>query len=177
MKSNVIRVDNHGHGLEELKREVGKVAVYEEIGERDTLDLQLLAEELFSLLQCLDDEVEADVWIECQDHTCEIKMSTKTSLDKEERYRLISSSTSGKNEITKSFVGRVRNTLEEALASESDHEYFLVPQELAADLPQETVEDQEWDGIERKVMRAISDSVRISIRSRRIEMVITKKYA
>ena len=51
MKSNVIRVDNHGHGLEELKREVGKVAVYEEIGERDTLDLQLLAEELFSLLR------------------------------------------------------------------------------------------------------------------------------
>lgn len=177
MKSNIIKVDNHGKGFEKLKTEIGKVAVYEEIGSKETAQLQLLAEEMVSLISSLDGDVKANVWIECRDGKCEITLTTKAVLDKEERYRLISSSTSGKNEITKTFLGRVRDALEEAMASEVDHEYSLIPQDLAADLPQTEEADSGWDGFERKVMKSLADSVRITIRSHRVKMVVRKKYA
>lgn len=177
MKSNIVKVDNHGKGIEELMMEISKVAVYEEIDKADAAKLQLLGEEMVSLISGLDGDVKANVWIECKDHNCDMTLTTRTVLDKEERYRLISSSTSGKNEITKTFLGRVRNALEEALASEVDHDYFLVPHELAADLPQGPEDDPNWDGAERKVMRAIADSVKITIRNRRVKMVVSRKFA
>ena len=91
-------------------------------------------------------------------------------------YRLISSTTSRKNEITKTFLGRVRDALEEAMASDVDHDYNLVPQELSSDLPQPQTEEGGWDGAECKVMRALADNVRITIRSHRVKMVVTKKF-
>ncbi len=91
-------------------------------------------------------------------------------------YRLISSTTTRKNEITKTFLGRVRDALEEAMASDVDHDYNLVPQELSSDLPHPQTEEGGWDGAERKVMRALADNVRITIRSHRVKMVVTKKF-
>ena len=177
MKSNTIKIDNHGHGFDDLLTEVRKVAVYEEIGKDETSYLELLAEEMLSLIKGLDGDVKANVWIESKEKKCEIHLTTRTVLDKEERYRLISSSTSGKNEITRTFLGRVRDALEEALASEADHDYYLLPEDLIKDLPPVTEEETGWDGYERKIIKNVADSAKITIRSRRVKMVISKNFA
>ena len=176
MKSNIVKIDNHGKGIDQLMTEISKVAVYEEINEKDAMKPKLLAEEMVSLISGLDGDVQANVWIESKDRNCVITLTTRTVLDKEERYCLISSTTSRKNEITKTFLGRVRDALEEAMASDVDHDYNLVPQELSSDLPQPQTEEGGWDGAERKVMRALADNVRITIRSHRVKMVVTKKF-
>ena len=39
MKSNVITIDNHEAGFDSVLKETGKVAVYEELGHKESLRL------------------------------------------------------------------------------------------------------------------------------------------
>lgn len=68
--------------------------------------------------------------------------------------------------------GWLRDRFEQARASEVDHGYEELPLEVLRDLPQSPVQDQEWDGYERKV----ADSVKIGIKGGVVDAVVSKKY-
>ena len=54
--------------------------------------------------------------------------------------------------------------------------YEELPPEILRDLPQGPVQDPEWDGYERKVIRKIADSVKIGIKGGVVDAVVSKKY-
>ena len=111
MKSNMIMIDNRGNGFEKAIEEARKVAVYEALSHKDSLHLQLCAEEMLSLVRSVTGEMKASFWIETEGKTFCLHMSTQTVLDKEKRAQLLASATSGKNEAAKSFLGQLRDIL------------------------------------------------------------------
>ena len=177
MISDMIRIDNKGAGFENAANETRKAAQFVGLNRKETLRLQLLAEEMLCMSRIVTGEMQAAFWLECEDKQFTLHLTTRTVMDKEKRYLLISSSTSRKNEAANSFLGRLRDAFENAMASEVEHVYFDLPQELQADVSSRVDAGEEWDRYERSVLRKLADDVKIYIRGKEVHMAVTKKFA
>ena len=173
MKSNVITIDNQGNGFENAIEEARKVAAYEALSHKGSLHLQLCAEEMLSLVRSVTGELKASFWIEAENKTFCLHMSTQTVLDREKRAQLLASSTSGKNEAAKSFLGQLREMFEQALTAEADHASEL-PDDVLDDLPNHTIEctDPEWDEYEQSTLRKLANTIKIGIRGNAVDMTV-----
>ena len=178
MKSNVIIIDNQGNGFDKTIAEAQKVAVYEELSHKDSLHLQLCTEEMLSLVRSVTGEMKASFWIETEGRTFRLHVSTETVLDKEKRAQLLGASTSGKNEAAKSFLGQLRNTFEQAMAADVNHNDDL-PEEVLDDLANHTIEctDPEWDQYEQSTLRRLANTIKIGIRGSTVDMTVEKTFA
>lgn len=178
MKSNVINIDNRGNGFEKTMEEARKVAVYEELSQKNSLHLQLCAEEMLSLVRSVTGELKASFWIESEGKTFCLNLSTQTVLDREKRAQLLASSTSGKNEAAKSFLGKLRDLFEQALTAETNHNIDL-PDEVLDDLANHTIEcaDPEWDEYEQSTLRKLARTIKIGIRGGHVDMTVITSFA
>lgn len=178
MKSNVIIIDNQGNGFDKTISEALKVAVYEELNHKDSLHLQLCAEEMLSLVRSVTGEMKASFWIETEGRTFKLHVSTQTVLDKEKRAQLLGASTSGKNEAAKSFLGQLRNAFEKAMTAEANHNDDL-PDDVLNDLANHMIEctDPEWDEYEQSTLRRLANTIKISIRGGTVDMTVIKEFA
>ena len=177
MKSDVIHIDNQGNGFANAVEETRRAAEFRGLEPKQALQLQLMAEEMLSMARSVTGELKASFWMESEGNAFDLYMTTKTVMDKEKRYLLISSATSRKNEAAKSFLGRLRDAFEQAMAAEVDHTYFDLPQELSHDVPVNYVEDPEWDRYEQSILRRLADNVKIDIRGGLVTMTVSKRFA
>ena len=176
MRSNTVMIDNHGNGFKDVITEANKVAVYVEMKPEAFKHMQLLVEEMLSIVQQAEDDLKASFWIECEDGGYDLHLNTKTDLNREQRYHLLSTATSGKNEAANSFRGVLRDRIEQAIASPVDHDYDELPKDLLADLPMGPIKDPERDGYERRILKNVADSVKIGILRGVVDVVVSKKY-
>ena len=63
MKSDIIFIDNQGNGFDKTVEETKKVAVYTGLSHKESLRLQLCAEEMLSLARSITGEMKASFWI------------------------------------------------------------------------------------------------------------------
>ena len=173
MRSDIVWIDNNGKGFEEAIEQTKKIAEFEGVGEMETIRLQVLAEEMLSLARSVTGELQASFWIEMEDMQAVMHMTTRTELNKEERAELIASSTSRKNEAATSFLGKLRDRIEMAIAAEPTH--YIPSADLMSDLPFGLYEEQEWDGYERSILRRMADNVSIGIKGDVVDIVVTKR--
>ena len=178
MKSDVIIIDNQGNGFDKSLDETRKVAAYEDLTHKESLCLQLCAEEMLSLARSITGEMKASFWIETESRTFNLHLTTKTVMDKEKRSLLLGAATSGKNEAAVSFLGALRDAFEHAMAADVNHNNDL-PAELLGDLPNHVIEclDPEWDKYEQSTLKRLADTIRIGIRGDNVDMTVTRKFA
>ena len=177
MKSDVIMINNQGSGFQEAVDMTKKIAEYKSLNHQDSLHLQLFTEEMLSMIHSITGEVKASFWIECEGDLFDLHLSTKTIMDQEKRQLLLSSASSRKNEAAKSFLGKLRDAFEKAMASEVDRQYFELPPNILVDLTNRVIADPEWDGYERSVLLTLADDVKIGIRGGVVDMTVSKKFA
>ena len=178
MKSDVIQIDNGGSGYREAVEETRRVAEYTNLSHSDSLHLQLFTEEMLSMLHSVTGQIQASFWVEAEDKQYRLNVAARTVLDSEQRYLLISSSTSRKNEIARSFLGRLRDAFEEALTSDAEKTTFELPEFISqSDLPSGSLDAEEWDGYERSVLLKLADDVKIAIKGKQVTMTVSKKFA
>ena len=179
MKSNVIIIDNQGNGFDKSLEETRKVADYEGLSHKESLQLQLCAEEMLSMARGITGELKASFWIETDGRAFDLHMSTKTVMDKEKRALLLSAATSGKNEAAKSFLGSLRDAFEHAMAADVNHSGEALPDDLLNDLPNHIIEclDPEWDKYEQSTLKRLAETIRIGIRGDNVDMTVTKRFA
>lgn len=176
MKSDIILIDNQGNGFADALEETKKVASYTGLEPKLTTRLQLMTEEMLSLARSVTGEMQASFWLESEGSHFDLHMATKTVMDKEKRYNLLSSASSRKNEAAKGFLGKLRDKLEEAMASEVDHSEEEIPADIVSDLANHPIEDPEWDGYERSVLRRLADTIKIAIRGGQVEIIVSKNF-
>jgi hypothetical protein len=178
MKSNIVIIDNQGHGYDEAILETKKVSEYNGLDYKNSIRLQLCAEELLSMARSITGEIKASFWIENEQAQYELHLATETVMDKEKRDLLIAASSSRKNEAADSFLGKLRNMFESAMAGSPDHSDD-VPDDALSDLANHTIEctDEEWDGYEQSTLRRLADTIKIGIRGDKVEMTVIKSFA
>ena len=198
MKTDVIAVYSQGARMESALLQADKVAAYKGLSAKAALHLRLLAEEAMGLMRSITGETEGLFWIEDRDDEYELHLQVKTTLSEEERTRLLSVSSTGKNESAKGIMGRLRAFfdwesdedaadcsglfLPDAMESSPmlDWEWSLRRYESAlySRVTQNAPGAREaWDELEKSVVKNVADDVRVYIRSGIVELVILKKLA
>ena len=176
MKSDIVLIDNHGNGFDQAMEQTRKAADFRDISHHDANRLQLIAEEMLSLARSITGEMQASFWIESEGRRFELNMSTNTVMDMEKRQLLISSTTEHRNAAANSFLGKLRDAFEAAMAAEKDYESYELPPEVQADLVGRNFESPEWDRYEQSVLFRLADNVSIAIRGGRVNMTVTKYF-
>lgn len=198
MKTDVIAVSSRGSRMEAALQQADKVAAYKGLSAKNALHLRLLTEEAMGLMRSITGETEGKFWIEDRDDEYELHLQVQTSLSEEERTRLLSVSSTGKNESARGLMGRLRAFfdwesdedasscsslfLPDALDSSPmlDWEWSLRRYESAL-YTQVTLNapgaQEAWDELEKSVVKNVADDVKVYIRSGVVELVILKKLA
>jgi hypothetical protein len=174
MKSDVVTIDNKGLGFKEAVEATKKIADFNGLSDKESLKLQLCAEEMLSMARSITGEIKASYWVECENGKYDLKMTTQTVMDKEKRHLLLSSASSKKNEAATTFLGMLRDAFEEAMLSDGDKTYYELPDDVAADVSGRYIDDPEWDRYEQSVLRKLADDIKISIKGGVVEMTVTK---
>lgn len=174
MKSDIVYIDNTGNGFQRATDQAKKVAVYKRLGELETIQLQVLTEEMMSLVRSITGEVKASFWIEFDTVQANLHMTTKAVLDSEKRAELIASSTSRKNEASNTFLGKIRDLFETAMASDPEH--YQLSEDIMSDLPHGIYEEPEWDGYERSILRNLADDIKIGIEGDTVDITVSKSF-
>lgn len=133
---------------------------------------------MLSLVRSVTGELKASFWIESEGRTFCMNMSTQTILDREKRAQLLASTTSGKNEAAKSFLGQLRDMFEQALEAEANHNNDL-PDDVLDDLANHTIEctDPEWDEYEQSTLKKLANTIKIGIRGGTVNMTVITSFA
>ena len=176
MKSDVIKIDSRGNGFREAIEQTGKTAVFTGLEEGEAISLQLLTEEVISLVRSVTGEIEGSFWLESSGKDFELHVSTETAMTQEKRQQLIESSTTGKNEAYKGFLGKLREAFEGALVSNAENRDINLSMDEVSDLPSGTLGESEWDEYERSILKTVADKVRISIQGGKVEAIICKSF-
>lgn len=176
MKSNIITIDNHGNGFTDAVGEAKKVAAYNGLEGHNSLQLQLITEEMLSMARSVTGEMRASFWIENEGPAYELHMTTKAVLDRSQRSQLIGASSSRTNEAATSFIGRLRDAFEQAMAFDPEQRLADLPDDILNDLPQSAFDIQEWDGYEQSVLKRLADHISISIRGVVVDMTVSKTF-
>ena len=179
MKSDKILIDNQGTGFAAAVAETRKVADFRGVSHKDALQLQLMTEEMLSLIRSVTGEVQATFWLESEGNNFDLCLTMKTVMDQEKRYLLISSTSSQKNEAANSFLGKLRDAFQEAMAaevSEAEYTYNEIPDDAINDVYNRCIDDPEWDRYEQSILLRLADNVKISIKGKTVQMTVSKSF-
>ena len=172
-QSEIILIDNQEHGYRSAVEEAAQMAQKHGLGRKESLRLQLFVEEMMSLIHGITGDVNGSFWIEEEKNRYDLHLTTRTLMDKKKRELLINSSSARKNDAAKSFLGKLRNAFEEAMISDSEHEYFA----LASDRERMKAKGSLPDQYEQSVLSRLADDIRIGIRGNQVSMIVTIVFA
>ncbi len=199
MKSDVITVSSRHDQIEEALKQAEKTAAFKGLSKKGTLHLVLLTEEMMGLMRSITGETEGKFWIEDEDGVFQLHLQVTTPMNSMKRERLLSSSSSGKNESAKGLMGRLRDVFDRS--ADEDVSAFTSPmllpgayeysekaglnwewsmthyqQELASLVAmRDEAARKAWDELEKSVVKHVADDVRVSIRNGNVEIIILKK--
>lgn len=198
MKSNVCKIANGVQYLDAILKESDKVAVYNELNNKETLQLRLICEEMDGMLPNLIDGFEGDFWIEFEDGVC--KVNASVVLDKftaDKKKKLVSISKNKKNSASVGMVGRIRSVLEDIFLDESVEDSskgskksshfsngyvvggnysYLWSLDKYKKSEEHEAKGEDWDELEKSLIASVADDVIVGVKGKRAEIVIVKKF-
>ena len=193
MISDLICVNSDGAGLEEVRRHAAKLAAIRGLTEKQTLTLQLLAEETVGMLRGLTGEHEAEFHMETDGLLFRLCLATDTTMTVSLRKKLLSASSSGVNAAAKGLGGRLRDLFERIIEPNDNYlgndtawgwSSVDAPDSVPADIAVWSLNrykaeagQEAWDALEQSVIEGLSDEVEFAIIGDRVRMTVYKSFA
>jgi hypothetical protein len=199
MKSNVCKIEKGTRDLAAILKESERVAEYNGLTHKQTLQLRLLCEEIDGMLPNIIDDFDGEIWIDFEDGVCKITVSIQIpefNIDKKEE--LIGIAKNKKNAAVVGIVGKIRDKIENYFLDEDtmkslalsagdvefangyydgvDYSYLWRLEEYRSTVKKEE-QAEAWDELEKSVIASASDDVIVGVRGKRAEIVIVKKFA
>ena len=196
MKSNVCKIDKGTLDLEAILNESEKVAVYNQLNEKQTLQLRLLCEEIDGMLPNIIDDFCGDFWIDFEDGVCKINVAIEfNEFTAGKKKELIKVSKNKKNAAVTGVLGKIRSALEDMFldsewnktyemarlfncANENcfgmDYSYMWSLQQYKQSIKKE---EKEWDELEKSIVTSIADDIIVGVKGRKANIIIVKKFA
>ena len=199
MKSNVCKIEKGTKDLELILNESERVAEYNGLTHKQTLQLRLLCEEIDGMLPNIIDDFDGDIWIEFEDGVCKVQVSIQIpdfNIDKKED--LIDIAKNKKNAAAVGIVGKIRNAIENMLLNESsvgafipdyrsicigtgycegvDYSYLWSLEEYRSTVKKEE-KPEDWDELEKSVIASVADDVIVGVKGKQANITIVKKFA
>jgi hypothetical protein len=199
MKSNVCKIEKGTRDLGAILKESERVAVYNELTHKQTLQLRLLCEEIDGMLPNIIDVFDGEFWIDFENHVCKVNVLLKIpEFNIYQKEELIGIAKNKKNSAAVGIVGKIRDSVENFLLDEMRMEALTVSSESFA-LENACVEaadysyywrleeyknfvdkdDQAvaWDELEKSVIASVADDIIVGVKGRQASITIVKKFA
>lgn len=205
MKSNVCKIENGTNDLDAILKESEKVAVYNELTHKQTLQLRLMCEEIDGMLPNIIENFSGDFWIDFEEGICKVNLSIRfDEFTAEKKEGLVAIAKNKKNAAAVGIVGKIRSALEDVFLGEDsigygdaaldsrcfvtdyyggmDH-YFGMDYARLWSLEQyrSTVQKEEkeeaWDELEKSVIASVADDVIVGVKGKRADIIVVKKFA
>ena len=198
MISDIIEITSSGENMGAALDLSRKVAAYSDLSAKGALHLRLLAEEMMGMMRSITGETRGKFWIEGDEDVYQLHLIVDAALSKEKRQQMLGASSSGKNEATRSFMGRLRDfffrSVDDEIASYNssvlaagastdglrpvtDWEWSLLRYQSNLSTMKEKKQEaaEAWDELEKSVVSKVADNVQVSIKGFETEMTIIKK--
>ena len=199
MKSNVCKIEQGSKDLVSILKESEKVAVYNELTHKQTLQLRLICEEVDGMLPKIIEDFDGDFWIEFENGVCKVKVSiVLAEFTADKKKELIGISKNKKNAAVTGIAGKIRSAVENifldeenlqhyAMASDAfrmataygedvNYSYYWSLEEYKNNVKKDQ-KSEAWDELEKSVIASIADDVVVGVKGKRAEIIITKKFA
>ncbi len=171
VRSVPVEITNAGGGWEEAIEQARLMAEFNGLGRRESLRLRLFAEEMLSMARAVTGELKAVFRIECVGDSFVLRLTARTVMDSKKRRALLASSASGRNEASVSFLRRLKDAFEQALAGGAERVFIdLGAKERGASSA------GEWDRCEQSVLLRLADQVKIGISGDSVSLTVSKRF-
>ena len=205
MKSNVCKIENGIKDLDLILRESEKVAVYNGLTHKQTLQLRLICEEIDGMLPNIIEDFSGDFWIDFEDGVCKVNVSIQfDEFNAEKKEGLVAIAKNKKNAAAVGIVGKIRSALENVfLVNDSlgggdmslESRYFITEYYdsmehysgmdyaclWSLEQYRSTVKEEEkteaWDELEKSVIASVADDVIVGVKGKRADIIVVKKFA
>lgn len=199
MKSNVCKIEKGTKDLCAILRESEKVAVYNELTHKQTLQLRLICEEMDGMLPKIIDDFDGDFWIEFENSVCKVNASIEfASFTVEKKNDLIKIANNKKNAAAVGVVGKIRSAIENFLLDEDALAIYPMPAETfgavhtgidamdysyywSLDQYKNAVNKKEkpevWDELEKSVIASVADDIIVGVKGTHADIIVIKKFA
>ena len=202
MKSNICKIEKGTRALDAILKESERVAEYNGLNHKQTLQLRLICEEIDGMLPYIIDDFEGRFWIDFEDGVCKVNASIQIPefyTDKKEA--LINVAKNKKNAAAVGIVGKIRDAIENFIFNEAameiwdlsaesygpygfasgycevaDYSYYWRLEEYKNYVKKEE-KKEEWDELEKSVIASVADDITVGIKGTSAEIVIIKKFA
>lgn len=192
MKTDVIAITSEGNNIEAALEQIDKVAAYKGLSPKDAISLRLLTEEMTAMMRAIAGGVNGEFWVEDRDGVYELHLLVRSLVDDDMRKQLLAASSSGKNEASRGFMGKIRSFFEPTSSvpmfsggigggTPQMHGAYTWSMEDYRDQLRQYKElndrkgQEAWDELERSVVAKVADDVKVSIHGRTVEMTIIKR--
>ena len=196
MKSNVCKIENGTKDLEAILKESEKVAVYNELTHKQTLQLRLICEEIDGMLPSIIDDFDGDLWIEFENGVCRVNISVRLAeFTAEKKKELVSIAKNKKNASALGFTGKIRSALENFFLDEetlkiyamssgafhmttgyADYSYHWSLEQYRNSVNPEA-QKEDWDELEKSVLASVADDVIVGVKGKQADIIVVKKFA
>lgn len=195
MKSNICRIEKGSQTLDQIFRESEKVAVYNELDHKQTLQLRLLCEELVNMLPSVISNFSGDFWIETQGDYYELCVSVSVeNMDVDTRERLIGVSKNNKNSSVVGITGKIRAVFDYMAMGSNDpmvspagrygfsssidfSQLWSLKQYRASVEGDADTKPEVWDEFERSIIVKVADDVTVGVKGNNVNIIIKKRFA
>ena len=197
MQSNVCKIEKGVKDLDAILKESEKVAVYNELNHKQTLQLRLLCEEIDGMLPKIIDDFDGDFWIDFEDGVCRVNLSIQfAKFTSNKKKELLSLAKDKKNASVKGIVAKVRAAIEEFFLDEENINAMSMMSEFDGMTVGSCVESsyywsldqyktavrqakkaEAWDEIEKSVIASVADDVIVGVKGLHATITIVKKFA
>ena len=198
MISNVCKIEKGTRDLEAILKEAEKVAVYNELNHKQSLQLRLLCEEIDGMLPNIIDEFDGDFWIGFEDGVCKVNVSVHfNEFTTDKKDALIKVAKNKKNAAAVGIVGKIRSALENIFLDEEtlqlcamssgsfhlatgyvdymDYSYLWSLEDYRRGV--EETQTEAWDELEKSVIASVADDVIVGVKGKQADIIVVKKFA
>jgi hypothetical protein len=197
MQSNVCKIEKGIKDLAAILKESEKVAVYNELNHKQTLQLRLLCEEIDGMLPKIIDDFDGDFWIDFEDGVCRVNLSIQfAKFTSKKKKELLGLAKDKKNASVKGIVAKVRAAIEEFFLDEENINAMSMMSEFDGMTVGSCVESsyywsldqyrsnvkkaqkaEDWDELEKSVIASVADDIIVGVKGLQADITIIKKFA
>ena len=199
MRSNICKIEKGTRDLAAILVESERVAEYNGLSHKQSMQLRLLCEEIDGMLPNIIDDFEGELWIDFLNGECKVNVSIKIpEFDSDKKEELIGIAKNKKNSAAVGIVGKIRDAVEnlfldqermQALALSAgvfgsgtgysegvDYAYLWSLEEYRNSVKKEESAEA-WDELEKSVIASVADDVIVGVKGRQANIVIIKNFA
>ena len=199
MKSNVCKIEKGTRDLEAILMESERVAEYNRLSHKQSLQLRLLCEEIDGMLPNIIDDFDGELWIDFEDGVCKVNISIQIpEINIGKKEALIDIAKNKKNAAVVGIVGKIRETIENFFLDEdkmatlmlSSGSFEMSPGYVECvdcaclwrleEYRKSVKKDEQaeaWDELEKSVIASVADDVLVGVKGRQANIIIVKKFA